>query len=604
MKTEHYIMEDGLKAKVYDYTTLHEFFRRKFPDGITMQMPDVALVDLKKYDELKVSDGDFTWLPLTEFWGVINNTQDRLYYPGEGILQAEMRFKPDEYHLLMAEDSYANRDDNMSCEDDMSLDTRSSTTFAHLHGQDTNDMTVEVTIGVDSLRCLYIEGRPFSEVMKAVHKTGCTDETELKQLLTLMNIRDKGLQGKSVPEIVEPLLRENMPDYDSLLQDTPNVREQKIIMAAEYLVTRTRAMEQKPFCLTATFDPSDGNRAAREVVDTVNRISAEEPVEKHFAVAFREGNRVDISVNAWHPELPKKVEQLVRANPKCLSFEYKPYQAILNDNTYLVLASGQAVKGRLNRENLHRGYEYSIVPTGVEGNIQDRMIRNEPGNAELYTLFTSTEPIRFQEGLSDDRIHVEHLLTAQQFLDSALLDDIKFMECKDDPQKVYINARTRNANLTGVRLNPRDTMIYQRAKAAGDEDSMNIIKHTFASVYYKEAIAMERERVEEINRPIRERYERKEAMLARVTEPELYGKVDDIHIRCVIDGKPQEGRPLKGYNLTVSNLKHYAALDEKNFLNYQAWFHESNIREMAANVFQDVLTGKVEQQQRTRGMKL
>ena len=599
----HFTMDDGLKAKIYDNSTLHEFFKKKFPEGITVVMPKVSLVDLNELDEMKISE-NFHNLGLTEFWGKVNNTQGYLEYADEGILQAEIRLKPEDYHLIMPEDTYANMDDNVECED-WDWNVKAATTFAHLHGQDTNDMTVEITKGIESLRHFYIEGRLFADVMKSVHNTSCTNEMELKQLLTLMNIYDHGLKGKPVPEIVEPLVQKAVPDYEKLDSMHPNVREQKILMGIQDILLNTGVMRMTGFILNANFDPADNNRAAREVVAAVNKMVAGQSIERNFARAEREGNHVTVSANVMpsNRHLAQEVESIVRTHPQLLDFQKEQYKAILDDYTYLVLDTGQAVKGYLNKESLFQGKEYTWVSQGVDGNIQRMKLRDEPGDASRHTLFTAMDEVTFPK-LSGNEVRVHQQMTAQQWRDSLLVGNINFFELKDEPEKVFITGRTNNYQLTGVRLNATDTRIYKEAKAMGDETNMHIIKQAFASVYYKEAIEMECERRDSINRSTAERMHKKNVILQRITEPELYGKADDLHIRCVIDGKLQEGRPLKGYDITKSHTKAGAALLGKDYLNYYNYFHESVLKEMAANTFKDVLTGRVEQQQRTRGLKL
>ena len=504
----------------------------------------------------------------------------------------------------MPEDTYANMDDNVECED-WDWNVKAATTFAHLHGQDTNDMTVEITKGIESLRHFYIEGRLFADVMKAVHNTACTNEMELKQLLTLMNIYDHGLKGKPVPEIVEPLVQKAVPDYEKLDSMHPNVREQKILMGIQDILLNTGVMRMTGFILNANFDPADNNRAAREVVAAVNKMVAGQSIERNFARAEREGNHVTVSANVMpsNRHLAQEVESIVRTHPQLLDFQKEQYKAILDDYTYLVLDTGQAVKGYLNKESLFQGKEYTWVSQGVDGNIQRMKLRDEPGDASRHTLFTAMDEVKFPK-LSGNEVRVHQQMTAQQWRDSLLVGNINFFELKDEPEKVFITGRTNNYQLTGVRLNATDTRIYKEAKAMGDETNMHIIKQAFASVYYKEAIEMECERRDSINRSIAERMHKKNVMLQRITEPELYGKADDLHIRCVIDGKLQEGRPLKGYDITKSHTKAGAALLGKDYLNYYNYFHESVLKEMAANTFKDVLTGQVEQQQRTRGLKL
>lgn len=175
-----------------------------------------------------------------------------------------------------------------------------------------------------------------------------------------------------------------------------------------------------------------------------------------------------------------------------------------NELTYLILASGQAVKGYLNRKDLHLKHDYSFVHTGAEGNIQSRKILNRPGKAGLYNLFSTNERIKFPS-LAKDEIYVHLYLSERQYQDSNLLKDIRFIEDKEDKDKVFIHARTLNASLVGVRLNPIDTRIFHATKSSGNNEWMDILRHGLASVYYKDAIEVEQKRIEATTLSLSER---------------------------------------------------------------------------------------------------
>lgn len=90
----------------------------------------------------------------------------------------------------------------------------------------------------------------------------------------------------------------------------------------------------------------------------------------------------------------------------------------------------------------------------------------------------------------------------------------------------------------------------------------------------------------------------------RITDTCLYGKVDNVHVRCKIDGVQQMGRPI-----TPEDAKRYAGWKEdarllgKDTLNYKTWLHEDYIKQIAANAFSDVLnraTGQEKQQSMKR----
>ena len=74
--------------------------------------------------------------------------------------------------------------------------------------------------------------------------------------------------------------------------------------------------------------------------------------------------------------------------------------------------------------------------------------------------------------------------------------------------------------------------------------------------------------------------------------------MDNVHIRCKIDGVQQMGRPLAKEDLHyIKGLGDTATVLGKDTLNYHNWFHESIIKEMAAHAFKDVLSQEMSREQ-------
>lgn len=91
--------------------------------------------------------------------------------------------------------------------------------------------------------------------------------------------------------------------------------------------------------------------------------------------------------------------------------------------------------------------------------------------------------------------------------------------------------------------------------------------------------------------------------MARITDARLYGKVDNIQVRCKIDGVQQMGRPITAEDaLKYAGWKQDAAMLGKDTLNYKNWLHQDCIKEIAAHAFEDVLSQK-SSQIREQGIK-
>lgn len=586
-------MEDGTMATLYDFSTLQDFFKEKFPDGITIEMPGSSLVDLKELDELKLSE-DFHVLSNTEFWGKINNSCGHLEYADEGILHTEMRLQPEDYHLIMPEDVYAYMDDDIAVSD-LEFTEKAATTFAHVHRNNIYDMQVEVTKGVESLRHLYIEGRPFAEVMKAVSATNVQNDEQLQQVLQLQNLHEHGLQGKPLSPAIAGLVLDTV-EQKNLRYDDFN-REQQYQMAAHILLDRA-GIHVKPFFhnIEATFR---NERAAREAVDTINRMAEDyrnRTGKPYSAFALSHENKIKFNLAMIDPEEQMQMLKIVRDNRECVSYSHQPAQDFrFTRRAHFMLEDGQVVSGWLNLENLHRGHEYSHVHGLVIG--------QQPGTADKMNLLTAENEISFPEGKKD--ILVIHRMTEQQMKKANSLQSIGFIE--KDPEHIYITARTGTAVLTGQRLTPQDTALYHATKNRYGGELPSLVKYMLASVYYAGVIKQESARIEDIYKKRQVQQAEKHALLNRITGAELYGKAYNLHIRCAIDGKWREGRPLKGFSLEKSVILDSAKQIGKEFLQYRHHFHESIIKNMAAETFADVLEPQKwlqqQQQQQTRGLK-
>ena len=153
-------------------------------------------------------------------------------------------------------------------------------------------------------------------------------------------------------------------------------------------------------------------------------------------------------------------------------------------------------------------------------------------------------------------------------------------------------------------LSEDDAKLYNRySQYHFNEATQKLVGRIFLSKYFKQELDMAWQKEQNLCNTIVQQKEEREKLLARITEPRLYGKVDKVHIRCKIDGVQQMGRPLAAEdNHLTQTLKETAGTLGKDTLNYHNWFHENIIKEMAAHAFKDVLNQDVTRQQ-DRGLR-
>ena len=134
------------------------------------------------------------------------------------------------------------------------------------------------------------------------------------------------------------------------------------------------------------------------------------------------------------------------------------------------------------------------------------------------------------------------------------------------------------------------------------EADRKIVGRIFLAKYFKQELDVAWQKEQGLCQHLVQQKEEQEKLLARITEPRLYGKVDNIHIRCKVDGVQLIGRPLAKEDLYYTKgLGETAATLGKDTLNYHNWFHENIVKEMAAHAFKDVLSQNIFQE-RDRGL--
>lgn len=553
-------MDNGEVIPLYNLSNLRDFFKEKFPEGITISVPPMSINELKEMDDYKIT-GDFHNLDLTEFWGKINNTQGYLEYAGEGILQAEMRLKPEDYHLIMPEDTYANRDDNVACED-LDWDVKAATTFAHIHGQNTDDMTVEVTKGVESLRHLYIEGRPFHQAVKDIYHTGCTLDIELKQLYALEDLMKEGLKGKPVPECLEELMEE-------VTKNAPLEKKEELYqLRAHELLMKCGYVAIQPFNIKAQFK---NEQAAYDAVDKINQMNPEEVSDYLKPIAVRNGSLIEVSNNNASIKGILEMEKFFIMDDDCLEVDVLPYQDF-RQTSYLMLANGQVIGGYRNMENLHRGTELYL---------HDNMLSQYKTDNAIP--FNAMKEIQWN---NNSEIQVVKEFQKQQMLDSAYLIDVKFIHTAEN--EMIVSARTiRQGNLESKVLKPEDVALYHAAKDMGEYNFYDFERLT-AYDYYKNEITEEAAHFNRMNEAKNKAHERIEKTKDRIEHVELFGKIDNLKMRCIIDGKWTEGRSVPQKSLIMHSFS-FLNNKGKEWAHYNNYFHESVLKSEAYNLYKDVL---------------
>lgn len=543
---------------LYNLSTLRQFFQEKFPEGITISVPSMTIAELKELDDYKITE-DYHMMDNTEIWGKINDTQNSVKSKGDGILDCEIRLSPEDYGLILPEVRYGYKYPEL---EELNWEEKAPTALVYKHKNDCNDINVDVSVSTKTLQCLYIEGRPFHQAIKDIYHIGCTLDVELKQLYALEDLMKQGLKGQPLPECLEGLMEEVTKDAPAeKKEDLYQLRAHELLMKCGYAAIQ-------PFNIKAQFK---NEQAAYDAVDKINQMNPEEVSDYLKPIAVRNGSLIEVSNNNASIKGILEMEKFFIMSDDCLEVDVLPYQNF-RQTSYLMLANGQVIGGYQNMENLHRGTELYL---------HDNMLSQYKTDNAIP--FNAMKEIQWD---NNSEIQVVKEFQVQQMLDSAYLIDVKFIHTAEN--EMIVSARTiRQGNLESKVLKPEDVALYHAAKDMGEYNFYDFERLT-AYDYYKNEITEEAAHFNQMNEAKNKAHERIEKTKDRIEHVELFGKIDNLKMRCIIDGKWTEGRsvPQKSeimHSLSSLNYK------EKEWAHYNNFFHESVLKSEAYNLYRNVL---------------
>ena len=577
----------GEKVTIADMQVFEERLKEQFPNGMIITLPDESLthlMDIQKAVDMEVEN----LLDAVTFAGCIENGNP--HWVAEGTLKAELRLPPDMYNRIYPnEEAY---DFSAPHADMMDWKDRAATQLLHEKGADLKGAEVEVVIREDILPYLYVEGRPWSEVLYETRRSGCISDMEVKELFALQQIHQQGLQKKEdLPECLNDLMFSVLEKYRNK-EMTPKAQQEmasEIMTQAEFLLMRVKALPIEMHNIRVTLQDSLNNQAAKHLARHINTKYANDNI-----LAYREDNTVEISVQDLNEKRQAEIHGLIRDNKACLEIEKLPFRSMDMMHTVFVLCeNGQLLRGHLGMEGLKHSNHYGLGEPDV-GLRQVKHLKPKQ-DSEKERLFSTDDTVRrFYRTFKGQMMPVAYCVSMDDIQKTRVINDTSIWVSHDaDRQidKTKVCGWVEGFPYRQHELSDEDSKLFNRFMNGNDSEAdRKIVGRIFLAKYFKQELDVAWQKEQGLCQHLVQQKEEQEKLLARITEPRLYGKVDNIHIRCKVDGVQLIGRPLAKEDLHYTKgLGETAATLGKDTLNYHNWFHENIVKEMAAHAFKDVL---------------
>lgn len=592
--------DEGNVIHIADMQTMWQKLYDQFPDGLTIHLPDESLAHLLDVQEA-IEQGQEHNLDQVVWTGQIENRNPHIV--PEGTLDAAFRFPTAMYKKIEPNEEEYTIDTPET--DEMDWEDRTATALLHAHGDNLKGAVVDVVIRDEILPYLYIEGQPFPKVVDLIRQTGYPTELELKQLLNLLNLHEKGMPADGrIHPCLHPLFAEIDNKYGSgaLTPELQREKSREIMLEAELLLKNCKAIPSEFHNLVAVYDEADNNRAARAAVEAINHAYAP---DRAFAV--RRDNQVEVSIRSERPVDHQVIKSALSKDKGFIGMTEHPFKNIgLQHRAYIFCNNGQILTGYMGLEGIKSKNLYSFVPK-EPGHNYAHIAASADHQKPEYLFATDDKVARFHPTFQGERMQIAHMvmqpeLEKHQVLQQAALS-IPDKRAGVTGQ-VWLSGRINGEILIPKQLTPADAQLYERHEAHFmDYSTQNLARYIFFESYYKDELNQAWDKELAARQKAGEQKVEHEQQLARITGARLYGKVDNIHVRCRIDGVQQMGRPLtKKDAASLFHLKDTAMTLGKDTLNYHNFVHPDSVTEMASNAFEDVLKQDIHQN-KEQGMK-
>lgn len=584
--------DNGNRMKVADMQTLEAALKKAYPDGIVIKMQDESLSHLMDISEA-VETGEEYLLDDVTFAGQIDEQNPHIVPPG--ILKAELRIPPEmidriypnemEYPLDAPEAEW------------MEWQDRAATRFLHDHADHFRGAEVEVTIREEIMPLLYIEGHPFPEVKSTIDRIGIISDQELRQVLNLQHLHRNGIpEDVRIPDCLKELLQPVTDKY-KLLPDTPDNRKSQqteLANKVEQLLKTCRALPTDRHNLVAVFDSRD---AALQAVTGINSRFA--PLT---AMAVRNDRTVEVSILSFSPLEQMNVKQLLNLPPESQGVEVKPYRNLnIAHTAYVYCANGQILTGYKGVEGLNSEYIYGLQAKQTDKGIQWQLREQvDPEHPEMS--FSTNEKVnRFRRDFKGGYMPLPYVAELPVFerLQTFHNYDIHFTQDNQGViESILLCGKVDGFDYREIPLDKDDLALVRRTASESRQWPLKLYDaiKIFADKYFDDQLTVAWQK-EKTARDVREKMtDETKQLLDRVTDAKLYGKVDNIHVRCKIDGVQQMGRPIPEQDAEpYIDWKETAKAMGKDRLNYKNWLHEDSIKQIAVQVYSDVLSQECSQ---------
>ena len=169
--------------------------------------------------------------------------------------------------------------------------------------------------------------------------------------------------------------------------------------------------------------------------------------------------------------------------------------------------------------------------------------------------------------------------------------------------EVWLSGRIGGEPVEPRQLSAQDALLLQHfEQRSPSQADHNLVKAMLCSAYYGVELHRAWQKEEQAARGRADKADAHQRLVDRITDATLYGRVDNVHVRCKVDGVQQMGRPI-----TVADAQKYAVWRQdasmlgRDTLNYKNWLHEDYIKEIAVHAFADVLS-REPSQERSNGV--
>ena len=354
---------------------LVDMLRKEFPDGMTVTVRDESVENLLEYENLKDMDfGDEDWV------GYINDNCSMLKVYGD--LKAVLKLKPEDYDAVYADDQTY-----WAAElSDDGWDTGYNATSLLVHEARTqhdgslHDARVSIPSSAALLDRLFIEDRPYKEVLDIIKQHNITRDSQLLRVFALQDVYKNGFGTDKTHYPKYPsVLKDDMKEVEQKMkhmyvgedrdleqhayyeQDIYPVFENECRQQAEIILMKEGYMECVPHNLIvdyANMSEKKNHWEATEMMDSLRRHYGTED-----CTVSRDDDRLTVSVHTTDPQKQVDIRNFLTKSWAQKGWWRKPYDTaigIKDEAHYFITADGQAVKGWVRPQQVKTDNVYSL----------------------------------------------------------------------------------------------------------------------------------------------------------------------------------------------------------------------------------------------------